>query len=55
MRSDLKGTDSVTEIAYRNGFKSDNSFIDFFKKAYGCTPGKYRQQLKQSADTPEPA
>lgn len=52
--NDLKGTDSVTEIAYRNGFKSDNSFIDFFKKAYGCTPGKYRQQLKQSADTPEP-
>ena len=52
--NDLKGTDSVTEIAYRNGFKSDNSFIDFFKKAYGCTPGKYRQQLKQSADTSEP-
>ena len=52
--NDLKGTDSVTEIAYRNGFKSDNSFIDFFKKAYGCTPGKYRQQLKQPADTPEP-
>ena len=44
--NDLKGTDSVTEIAYRNGFKSDNSFIDFFKKAYGCTPGKYRQQLE---------
>ena len=49
--NDLKGTDSVTEIAYRNGFKSDNSFIDFFKKAYGCTPGKYRQQLKQPANT----
>ena len=52
--NDLKGTDSVTEIAYRNGFKSDNSFIDFFKKAYGCTPGKYRQQLKQPANTIEP-
>ena len=51
--NDLEGTDSVTEIAYRNGFKSDNSFIDFFKKAYGCTPGKYRQQLKQTADAPE--
>ena len=30
--NDLKGTDSVTEIAYRNGFKSDNSFIDFSRK-----------------------
>ncbi len=52
--NDLKGTGSINEIAYRNGFKSDNSFIDFFKKAYGCTPGKYRQQNKQIADTLEP-
>ena len=36
--------------AYRNGFKSDNSFIDFFKKAYGCTPGKFRQQAKESGE-----
>ena len=48
--ADLRDDWSVTEVAYRNGFKSDNSFIDFFKKAYGCTPGKYRQQLKRTAD-----
>lgn len=48
--ADLEGDWSVTEIAYRNGFKSDNSFIDFFKKAYGCTPGKYRQTYKNLAD-----
>lgn len=41
--ADLQSGLSVTETAYRNGFKSDNSFIDFFKKAYGCTPGKFRQ------------
>ena len=40
--SDLKDGKSVTDVAYRNGFKSDNSFIDYFKKAYGYTPGKYR-------------
>lgn len=49
--ADLEKGTSVTDTAYRNGFKSDNSFIDFFKKAYGCTPGKYRQQIKQTADT----
>lgn len=49
--ADLEKGTSVTDAAYRNGFKSDNSFIDFFKKAYGCTPGKYRQRVKQTADT----
>lgn len=51
--ADLNGAWSVTEVAYRNGFKSDNSFIDFFKKAYSCTPGKYRQQMKHTTATPE--
>ena len=48
--ADLQSGLSVTETAYRNGFKSDNSFIDFFKKAYGCTPGKFRQQAKESGE-----
>ena len=52
--SDLQSGQPVTEVAYRNGFKSDNSFIDFFKKAYGCTPGKYRQMHRASAEKQAP-
>lgn len=38
---------TVTDIAYRIGFKNVNSFIDAFKKKYGVTPAKYRKQLPE--------
>lgn len=36
---------TVTDIAYRVGFKNVNSFIDAFKKRYGVTPTKYRKEI----------
>lgn len=49
--ADLRKTsDSITQIAYRNGFKSTNAFIEYFRRRYGITPGKYRR-----ADTEENA
>lgn len=51
---DLKDGKSVTDVAYQNGFKSDNSFIDYFKKAYGCTPGKYRLLHKSTEKKSSP-
>lgn len=38
---------TVTDIAYRVGFKNVNSFIDTFKKRYGVTPAKYRKQIPE--------
>lgn len=39
----LRETDcSVTQIAYEHGFKNVNSFIEYFRKGYGITPGKFR-------------
>ncbi len=38
---------SVAAIAYQNGFKSANSFIAYFRKAFGQTPGQYRKSLQQ--------
>src|SRR5699024_10662701 len=37
--------DSVTRIAYRNGFRSTNAFIEYFRRRYGTTPGKYRKSM----------
>lgn len=40
---DIRNTDlSMTDIAYRNGFPSVKSFIEYFKRAYNTTPLKYR-------------
>lgn len=39
----IGGTDSITDIAYRNGFKNVNSFITYFKRKYQRTPGQYRK------------
>ena len=35
--------DSITDIAYRNGFKDLSYFIRTFKKYKGTTPGKYNK------------
>lgn len=42
--ADLRKTQySITQIAYQNGFKSTNAFIEYFRRRYGVTPGKYRK------------
>ncbi len=38
---------SITQIAYQNGFKSTNAFIEYFKRRYGVTPGKYRKTVQE--------
>ena len=35
--------DSITDIAYRNGFNDLSYFIRTFKKYKGTTPGKYKK------------
>ncbi len=44
---DMTGTLSLTEIAYNNGFTSENMMIRAFRKYRGVTPGEYRKQLLQ--------
>ena len=41
---DLAATrDTITQIAFRNGFSDSNYFKDAFKKKYGLSPSQYRQ------------
>ncbi len=40
-----KGSMKVSQIAQATGFSDENSFIQYFRKYYGCTPGNYRKEL----------
>ncbi|MDF2653765.1 MAG: hypothetical protein K0R19_239 [Bacillota bacterium] len=42
----LLNEESVTHIAYENGFKNVNSFIEQFRFCYGMPPGQYRKQMR---------
>ncbi|MDR1018198.1 MAG: helix-turn-helix domain-containing protein, partial [Lachnospiraceae bacterium] len=42
-RGVLLSNESITNIALKSGFSSINSFINAFKKAYGISPGKLRE------------
>ena len=41
---------SITQIAYQNGFKSTNAFIEYFRRRYGVTPGKYRKNMAEKSN-----
>lgn len=41
---------SITQIAYQNGFKSTNAFIEYFRRRYGVTPGKYRKNMSEKSN-----
>ena len=43
----LFGGDTITKIAFDNGFASVNAFITAFRKKYGCTPTQYRENRHQ--------
>ena len=54
--ADLRKTDhSITQIAYRNGFQSTNAFIEYFRRRYGTTPGKYRKSITEEQKTDDKA
>ena len=40
---------SVPDVAVRAGYDSDLSFARAFKRTFGVTPAKYRQQAAQSS------
>ena len=47
---DLHDTNqSITQIAYENGFASANSMIDYFRRKYGMTPGAYRRKMSETS------
>ncbi|UQZ81332.1 HTH-type transcriptional activator RhaR [Paenibacillus konkukensis] len=45
---------SVEEISKETGFKYPSYFIQMFKKRYGLTPHKYREQIAEQARTTAP-
>ncbi len=49
--SDMRTGMSLTDIAYNNGFSSENMMIRAFKKYRGTTPGEYRKALSDSTKT----
>ena len=38
----------ISEIALETGFADESSFIQCFRKYYGCTPGNYRKEITQN-------
>lgn len=40
-----KGTMKISQIARETGFCDEGSFIQYFRKYYGCTPGNYRKEI----------
>ena len=48
-----RGKQTVEEISGKFGFPSSRSYIQFFKKKYGVTPGEYRKgNITQNNSTP---
>lgn len=41
------GQDSIGEIAWRCGYRQSSAFIQAFKRHFGCTPAKIRQQSRE--------
>lgn len=41
-----RGELSVTDVAFRNGFKNTNAFISAVKAKYGMTPNEYRRHFR---------
>lgn len=42
-------TKKISEIALEAGFADEGTFIRYFRKYYGCTPGNYRKKINQNA------
>lgn len=40
-----KNTLTISEIAQETGFPDESSFIQYFRKYFNCTPGKYRKEI----------
>ena len=38
----------ISEIAQETGFADEGSFIQYFRKYYGCTPRNYRKEMLQN-------
>lgn len=43
----LVSNEPINEIAYSIGYEDPNYFIREFKKAFGCTPNRYRTESKE--------
>lgn len=42
----LETEDSITQVCFKVGFKSVQSFSNLFKRETGLTPSEYRRQVK---------
>ena len=40
-----KSSMKISQIAQETGFSDEVSFIQYFRKYYGCTPGNYRKEM----------
>ena len=39
---------TISQIAQETGFADESSFIQYFRKYFNCTPGKYRKQITKT-------